>query len=485
MSKNFSVEIHKWDVLFFIIIFAGSVLVNYFLTPVFRAFWFIGLLILFFFSRKGYNYFWIVFFWLLFSSPGYLFYNYGIFHLPFFSLPGLGREVYYEEIFALMAIVKAIVNPVRQRVFYHLPLYLVIGYSVFLLLTGLIRGLGLLSLLKSVRYFIPILLLPMLPRLIPYLYLRRAIILLFCSAIILFTAQMFDILTGKPVAAILGETRMMFAGELVGDDFKAFDVNYGTVRTIYGPFILLISLMIGMVLQINREKMIRPLYIYLVASASILSIFLSATRGWILGMILLIGGFSLIQLQRISLYMLTVVFFIVFILFIPELNLQFGKAFERVMTLESMVEGDPTAEGTLERITERSPRVMKKFRESPVIGFGFSDEYYEYSDGHVGNQTLLLNGGVVGFGVYLFFIFYCLTRYYAALRQNNNKAMFIFIFGLISLIVIHSTSAMIFGFATKVNTAIAISFFFLFSDYYLRQPVQNISKFPLTKPINL
>ena len=43
-----------------------------------------------------------------------------------------------------------------------------------------------------------------------------------------------------------------------------------------------------------------------------------------------------------------------------------------MLTLEKMGKGDLALGGTLSRLTERGPKVMSKFYESPVFGFGFA-----------------------------------------------------------------------------------------------------------------
>ena len=85
----------------------------------------------------------------------------------------------------------------------------------------------------------------------------------------------------------------------------------------------------------------------------------------------------------------------------PVVRQQIDLAKQRYETIELLLEGDPTAGGTMVRLVVRSPRVMKKFYESPIIGWGYGVEANKYSDGHVGNQNLLMHNGVIG---YLFWL---------------------------------------------------------------------------------
>lgn len=196
---------------------------------------------------------------------------------------------------------------------------------------------------------------------------------------------------------------------------------------------------------------------------------MSATRGWIIASVLILAGLAVSQNKKFSVYASAGIIIILIGLSIPKLNTQIVQSFKRVLTLEALATGDLTAEGSLTRITERSPRVMNKFWEQPIWGFGFTDEYYEYADGHVGNQTLLLNGGIVGYLIFSYFLFYLFYKYYRAFIVRKNKLMLFFILGLLALIILHSSSAMVFGYAMNMNTAIALSLFFFISDYYYKQ----------------
>jgi len=465
----------KNDILIFLSLILASIFIHYYLPSLLGYIWFILLLIGFLISKNRYNYLWIVLFLLLFSSPGYLFYERGIYNLPIISLPGFDRAIIYSELFAILAIIKALIYPVKQNIFYREPLLILIGYSIFLLFLGLIMGMGIFTFLKSIRYFFPILLLLLLPRLIPYHNVPNTIVLLFISAIILVFAQYFDVIFGYPIAFILGETKIMFSGQEVGEDLRTFDVTIGPVRTIYGPFILLLSIVSGIAILVEKKVKLEPLYIYIVISIATLGILTSAVRGWVIGVALIFSGIAYIKKYNFGIYLFTILLILIVLLSVPNISLQIEQAINRIMTIESLVKGDLTADGTLKRLTERGPRVMNKYWQSPIFGFGFSDEYYEYSDSHVGNQTLLLNGGAIGYAIFLYFILFFLYRYYIIYKIYNIKSMFIFICGLLALFTIHSTSRMIFGYSLNVETAISLSLFFFFSDYFLKKPfiIQN------------
>lgn len=457
------------DVYKFLGLFVISIAARYFLPLSLGNLVFWIFLLLFMASKHERNHFWLVFFWLLFTSPGYLFYERGLFKLPSVSLPALDRDIIYAEIFTMIAIGKAIINPLKQNVFYNKKLYLIIAYAVFLMLYGFILGTTLISSLKAVRYFLPLLLLLFIPRLLPYGQILNAIKLMFICVFILVFMQLFDIVTGHPLATILGETQLMFSGREVDEYFSTFDVNLGVVRIVYGPAILLISMSISCVLLLVRRNIFKKYYLSFIIFLSAFSIFMSATRGWIIATALILSAYTLLDFKKFYKILLIGLALITVTVSVPQLNIQIINAYDRVMTIESVLRGDLTAGGTLARITERSPLVMNKFYESPLFGFGFSDEFYKFQDGHVGNQNLLLNGGVVGFGLYFFFLTFFILSYYKIYKSTREKTMLIFIAILLGLIIIHSMTRMIFSYSLAVDTAIAIGIFFFFSDYFSKK----------------
>lgn len=454
----------------FLGLFALSIVIFYFTPPFVEKIYFLTLLVFFLKAKLDKNHFFIMFFWLVLVAPGYLFSARGTTTLPSIPFPGLGREIHFSELVAFVIILKTLFKKTSQKVFYKKPLILLILFSVFLLLFGGLQGSSITTILKSIRYFIPLLIILLLPQLIPYSNIPRSIKLMFVSVFILVGAQFFDILTGSPLASLFGASSFSFSGREVEADSIVFDISVGTVRTVYGPFILLISLILSMVLiSLKDNTWFKKQYLWIIMFTSSMSIFMSATRGWIVAVAIILFGFAVINSVKFLKAFSAALFALIILFSIPQINTQIMGSFDRVLTLEALAKGDLSAGNTLSRLTDRGPRVMNKFYESPVIGFGFSNDFYEYQDGHVGNQTLLLNGGVVGFALYLFFILFLLSRYYKEFRHRSNIAVMIFGFGLLAIIAIHSSSRAVFAYSMGVETAISLGLFFFFSDYFYKK----------------
>lgn len=170
----------------------------------------------------------------------------------------------------------------------------------------------------------------------------------------------------------------------------------------------------------------------------------------------------------------------------PTLSSFMGRSLNRLLTIEKLIEGDPTAGGTLGRITERRPIVINKFKKSPILGFGFSEDFYEYSDIHLGNETLLLKGGFVGYLLMLiFWIYFNITLYKRNLmlsKQNIYKnALLVFIIGFIGFFIIHSSSGYVFNYHINYQSgmAIAVIILFTFADRVYKETFKSKNYYSL------
>jgi hypothetical protein len=290
-------------------------------------------------------------------------------------------------------------------------------------------------------------------------------------------AQLFDILLGKHIAYLFGETNVLFSGDFEYSD-QLFDISETTLRYFYGVHIVLISYIAALYFLVDKSNFFKKNYLFLIVFVSWLMTVLSATRGWIISFSFMFLMFIIIFHKNITHIaakaIIPILVTIILILSFSNVSVQFTNSWKRLETITLLVQGDKSAGNTLGRITERSPRVMSKFDESPIIGFGFSDEYYSYADGHVGNQTMLLNGGILGYCLFVIFWLYFNISLFTKNRiisyKNSYKnTLLIFIIGFTGIFIIHSSSAMIFGYLINVPTAFTLALFFVFADFVYKQ----------------
>ena len=89
---------------------------------------------------------------------------------------------------------------------------------------------------------------------------------------------------------------------------------------------------------------------------------------------------------------------------------------KRVATVESIAKGDLSAEGTSARYDKYTPRLFQVWKGSPLFGWAFSDTYKENSNGHAGLANLLMQVGIIG---YLVFIYFWYSLIFIPLRANQ------------------------------------------------------------------
>ena len=165
---------------------------------------FFGLVLLAFALTKNANlYWWFAYFMLLFAEPGYLFASSGSFKLPSINISALGREIFYNEVFTIIVLIKSLLNWRKIKIYYYLPISLILIYSYVLIIQGLFMGLNLLGVLKTLRFQMPMFLMLVIPSIMKHDKVFPFIRLLFISVFILFIAQLVDILTGSPPYRIL------------------------------------------------------------------------------------------------------------------------------------------------------------------------------------------------------------------------------------------------------------------------------------------
>ena len=101
-------------------------------------------------------------------------------------------------------------------------------------------------------------------------------------------------------------------------------------------------------------------------------------------------------------------------------------------------------------------------------------QYFKYADVHVGHHTMLLNGGIIGYLLFVFFwIYFILTLISQKTRHSQSnllkKSLLVFLVGIIGLLIIHSSSTTIFSYFIKVPNALMLTIFFVFADIVYKE----------------
>lgn len=391
--------------------------------------------------------FWLVWYFVISDAPGRLFtglYHSNLFGLPAYSIaPGI--TLAFHDIFLVMFLVKTNRITRQFHFLFKRQIWLIIGLGAFYFVLSFALGISFQNMFRAFRFVFYWLWPLVAARLITkHSDLERLFNLLFPIVLIGFLMIIQTYLTGYYLHNILtGISR-----------FRAVEASEEELgRVLFSSSIMGISLVLSIYLLFKRGLKTKSNPLVLCALLSALSIFLSATRGWMLLLVIMLTSFFFMrgfgfwqQMVRIIVFMSLLAF--IMIGAFPIIASQSSMAFNRLLTLEEFAGGDVTAGGTLARVDIRSPRVMAVWRDSPVIGWAFSNTFMQYMDIHVGNQTNLLNLGVLGFVILnLAFILILVKTMQNGRRHNmlgsRDNSHWVFILALIGFFVVHSTSTIL------------------------------------------
>jgi hypothetical protein len=443
MNSN---RIIKWvyrlpDFYKFLTIILITIGITYYSAAPIRITWYVIVSVLYYFSRN--EALWLAFF--LCTVDGFAGF-FGLYEVTLNILPGM-PAIELAQIYVALSVIKAAKGKYHGLIFYTKYMQILFLYLIFQVAWGQMMGFtGELKIyFRVLKEFIPMLLFFSIPRLFvnQELY-QRFFRIMFYVVLLAFAAQIFTLFTGLTPMEAAGAV----AGEK-GDDNPEFRYFYNASSTLLGLF--------GALYFLNGDKIRlsdRILFLSVTFAALLIAV-LSATRGWIIGFsFIIIATFiftdSLRSKRSIGLILFTVPF-IIWILTNPVIYKQIAFGEERFNALSALSEGDLSAEGTLKRLDIRSQIVMTGWKENSVFGWGLSDKGYYYRDDHVGNQSLLVTSGIVGFvllnGFLVYYALMILNIYYkSGPRIRNRKALLVFLVFLAGWFLIHSTSSQQFNF---------------------------------------
>lgn len=471
------------ETLFFFLFYAFLVVIRYKTNNIVSQIFFLIPLVAFLFSKKVY--FWLAFFFLLLESPGYLLHNFDTnYSLPQYLSFG-ERGIYFHELIVLATIIKCFLITEKDKITLSLrtPYIVIIIYIIFLFVLSFAYSIETFKIFRILRFLFVYSLIYTLPILLTkkedYFNLFS---LIFTIVYLVLFIQFLEFYLGVPSMANL----------LGGNPFIIDEVDYSTVqdrmsRPLYAPYVIELACIGAIFFLSYKIKIFNESYLYVSIAISFVAIFMSATRGLMLTLLTTVTGYlifvhnKLRALSAIIIILLLAMIVLITLSKIPLIKYQIESSFERLSTIQYILQGDPSAGGTLGRLTERAPRVYNQFLESPMVGFGFSDIFWQYADHHVGHHTMLLNGGIVGYSIFIFFCIYFIStvlRTRSIISDNNpyKSSLLVLLIGFASLLVHHSTSGMIFSFIITWpynGWFFLVALFLSFSDFVIKDALRE------------
>jgi hypothetical protein len=374
--------------------------------------------------RSKNDFFWFAFLLILLDRPGGLFSGRGlvdVYQIPVYNLiPQMSISFY--EVCIFLFFIKAVFKKrfSHYRSFVYKNWYRNLGiYLIILIFISLFLGMSIDAMRNVYRIIISL----SLYFSAVFIFTKEEDVIGFFKAIFPFTVVSF-------LLQIYG---MVFHQQLVALFFPGVPIIRGVLaegelqRPIEMVTVQLLCFF-GSFLYLNlRRKVFSNFYLLTINITSYIGIFIMATRSWTLGLTIMYFLYFLFNIKKTRWIFRNVAIglglFLLAMYLSPLIKNQIDQSWTRMETMELIFKGDLTAGGTLSRLTERGPRVMEGFSKSTIVfGAGFSDLYFEYADGHVGFQSILLNTGIIGFVLLLSFAFTLFLKPYNISKKVDVRS---------------------------------------------------------------
>ncbi len=409
-------------------LFIASILAVYKTNHVIRDIFFLIPLILAFRSKK--DYFWFAYFFILISAPSSFFVNRtqdAFFRLPFYAIiPKFSFTPM--DLFLFISIFKAFRKTAKIKFRLNKPLEFFLFYVLFISIpVSFLLGTELKPFVNTMRSFF------FFGIIFSYLRLvnnKEEILkfgyILFPYTILIVFDQLFVINMGSRFISVFDHSMLgVFVKNSISGDIRA---------VVQGILIVFYTLIFGFQISGNKKHELFSGFSKIAILLPIASFFLSATRSWmVIGFITIMGYVVLsakgmrfaVQMAIVGTTLVIGLFASGFIEqeFIDNIN-------ERYFELGKMASSGNLRQGTFsDRIDNDIPRVLKGVAYSPILGVGMSKYMRRYYSNDLGFMNTILIYGVIGFPVFLFFLFryvFLLNKFRVSKSYDNvEKGIFI------------------------------------------------------------
>ena len=430
---------------------------------------FVALLIVFFFSKK--DYLWFAFFLIIMWTPGYLFSDFSGLsakRLPLYSfIPGWSFTPL--EFFLMLAFVKAIIYGKKVDFVFKRAFIPVLFYAALLLLLSFfVYGTSGRSIERTLIGFANFTIF------ISFSYLiyrqrdiQRFIYLLSPIVFFVLFEQLFYIIAGYRIIDLLSPGYMQLMMLETGD--PRFIMG--------GEMVLFFGYISSLLLLQQKHNRLLGIYLYCVIIACFLSVFLSATRIWFIVFSFIMLCYVLFSTRNVKTFVklaIAAILIFVFAMGSQPLRSAMVGAWDRIDQIEAVAQGNFADAPTFQfRFSARLPRLLVGLKQNWIIGWGFSDEYFRYSDGHVGNFDLLLQVGVVGFLLFSYlWIFYFRTIFRARSVKGGGglgkDPLAVLAFAFAAMLIAHFSTYLWFTLVPNRRSGIFLLVFISISEFYIR-----------------
>jgi hypothetical protein len=416
---NFGSKILK-DLIAIIILFILSVYVVYFTSQNIAKIFFLALLLLFFFSKK--DYFWFAYFFIVAQGPGYFFADFSgtsLHRLPLYTFLA-GMSFTPLDLFVLLVFLKALIKGRKKKLKLEKPLLLVLTYTVFsVIVNSLFYGTNVDVLVWNLRWVFCYSII------ISFSYLMhkkheiyRFFLLVFPLVFFILFTQIFYLTTGNEFINLFNP----------GFRDVALNTVTGALRPLAGGgLIVFFTFVFAIFLLVNEDYKLPKMYLYLVMAAAFSSVFLSATRLWFVIFSFILVSYLLVSKKKIfsTIGVVSIFFLFMSLLmyfgFVPRAFLV-ESSWGRLQQVFGIASGGVYSVDTAaNRLFNQFPIIMGVIKQSPLIGYGFSDVSLIYYDNDFGFLNTILIFGVIGFFLFIYFFIKYFTMIISSVKKIGDS----------------------------------------------------------------
>ncbi|UCH92191.1 MAG: O-antigen ligase family protein, partial [Candidatus Aminicenantes bacterium] len=389
----------------------------------------------------------------------------------------------FYDFFFIVAFLKALLKGKPTKLILKKPLLYLLFYLIFLfIISFFVYGMNFELISSTLRKFTVFTLFIS----FPFLVYRKEdffkfMHLVFPIIFLIIFAEFFHLFTGNRLYYfIIGEGTSSI---IQLQESKGY---YDFIRpTSIGVMLVLFSFIFTLFLIEKKDYPGKKFYLYLILILSLLASFITATRSWIVMFAIVSLFYLLFVVEKrarllFQVFLITLILFLSY-LFIPRFDYSVDNSLRRLSTIEDLIQGDVTAGGTLQRIDKRLPRVLEGFEQNPILGWGFSETYRKYSDGHVGTFNLLLQVGIIGLILfvnlwinYLKMIFFTRKR----LSKSNvlKNPLLVLVIAFLGILILQLTQFVFFSYDLLKDVTYFIILFISFSEFFVKEALKEEKK---------
>ena len=455
LSKGQTKPLFIIDIVKFLLLIGTTIIFVYFLpTPVYSKIAFLFYLPLIFYSKQ--DFLWIAWFFIIVDAPGLLFKG-GVVddpnRIPIYTLTA-GISISFIDMFIAVYLLKILAKFRSKRVFVfskQVQLFSIL-VGLYIVITILFFDFNTITIFRAVFPWALVFIIGVV--LNNESDINRFTNIAFIMVFFVVITQVYSFITGEHLVNILKPEVYHIKSHLSRE--VSTDSTLAS-RTLYSMFLIFYTTIFSLASIFKKEGIFQKKYLYLVLIFSFLGCILSGTRGYLLAISFIILISFLANTKRItqvgSLFFLVLGFSLILYSLqsvSPVVAKQLELVGSRFETLFSLFAGDITAGGTVGRVTERVPAIMKFINQSPLFGLGFSNTYFENADSDIGFFTNVLNIGFIGVAVLYSLFFSLLINIYkktknAQFYSKHGNIGSVFIIGFLGIQLFHFTTNIAFG----------------------------------------